>query len=55
MMPFLSREFHLHPGDFGGDRELTYPEINAYLEAARRYADEMREQERKMKQRSRRR
>lgn len=55
MMPFLSREFHLLPWYFGGDAHLTYAEANAFLEAAKKYSDDMREQERKMKQRSRRR
>lgn len=54
-MPFFAREFHLHPSDFGGDRAMTYAEINAFLEAGKEYADSMREQERKMKRSSARR
>lgn len=53
-MPFFAREFHLHPSDFGGDRALTYAELNAFLEAGKEYADDLREQERKMKQSGRR-
>lgn len=49
-MPYLCREFHLHPSDFGGDRGLTYAEIEMFLETAKQQAEEMRKQERKAKQ-----